>query len=278
MLLPRLAAGLLVLASVVQGLGAQDCLQNLVPNGGFEDVQNAQWSVSPPGAAVVYYGIIETDGLRRSRAVELRLDVLSSVLSQPMPFRLEAGVAYEVSVQLEGGPGTTDVELALRAGSVRTIVASTRLQPERQLLTGRFVAPAAGDYTVDVGLLPVTRGAVRIDEVVVRPVPLQFAFVGGRRSGFPNLCTVEGPPLETFVVLLGVDGTLETPFPIPACAGGLWLRPPVYAAITGLTGPDGRWIGFLPVPLGARALPTYWQPLLLAQPCETGCPRLFGFF
>ncbi|MEY2981679.1 MAG: hypothetical protein ACO4CT_16355 [Planctomycetota bacterium] len=278
MLLPRIVAGLLLLAGLVPQVGAQTCLQNLVPNGGFEDVATDPWTVSPPGAAVVYYGIVETDGLRRSRAVELRLDVLSCVLEQPTPFRLDAGTAYEFSVQLEGGPGTTDVELAVRAGSTRTILASTRLQPERQLLTGRFVAPSTGDYTIDVGLLPVTRGAVRVDEVVVRPVPVQFAFVGGRRAGFPNLCTVEGPPLETFVVLLGVDGTLETPFPIPLCTGGLWLRPPVFSAIPGQIGPDGRWIGFLSVPIGARAVPTYWQPLLLAQPCETGCPRLFGFF
>jgi hypothetical protein len=278
MSLLRLTAGFLLLACVVPELGAQTCLQNLVPNGGFEEVQSDPWTVSPSGAAVVYYGIIETDGLRRSRAVELRLDVLSCVLEQPTPFWLEAGAAYEFSVQLEAGPGTADVELAVRSGATRTIVATTRIQTERQLLAGRFVAPTTGDYTVDIGLLPVTRGAVRVDEVVVRPAPVQFSFVGGRRAGFPNLCAVEGPPLETFVVLLGVDGTLETPFPIPSCAGGLWLRPPVFAAIPGQTGPDGRWLGFLPVPIGARAVPTYWQPLLLAQPCEAGCPRLFGFF
>ena len=278
MLLPRLAAGLLLATGVLQGLVAQTCLENLVPNGGFEDVQGAVWDVSPPGAAVVYYGIVETDGLRRSRAVELRMDVLSCVLEQPVPFRMEAGVAYEFSVQLECGPGSADVELAVRAGATRTIVASTRLQPERQLLAGRFVAPATGDYTVDVGLLPLTRGAVRVDEVVVRPAPVQFAFVGGRRAGFPNLCAVQGVPLETFVVLLGIDGTLETPFPIPLCSGGLWLRPPVFAAVSGQIGPDGRWLGFLPVPLQARALPTYWQPVLIAQPCEADCPRLFGFF
>ena len=246
MLLPRLAAGLLLATGVLPGLVAQTCLDNLVPNGGFEDVQGAVWDVSPQGAAVFYYGIVETDGLRRSRAIELRLDVLSCVLEQPVPFRLDAGVAYEFSVQLECGPGSADVELAVRSGTTRTIVASTRLQPERQLLAGRFVAPATGDYTVDVGLLPLTRGAVRVDEVVVRPAPVQFAFVGGRRAGFPNLCAVQGVPLETFVVLLGVDGTLETPFPIPLCCGGL---------LRGDLRPDRSGRALARLPAGARAGP-----------------------
>lgn len=256
--------------------------QNLIANGGFEDLLFNPWTVT--SRAPITYPTESVNGIEaQSRCLSVGDNYFSAV--QPAPFRLLGGTTYLFSVDLDVKYRTnisSYVYITPVAGGSRIKVAEA-YSPGKLSIVGRFTPNADTDYTIEIAGYNADVDNVRVvasGAPFVHVVSSRYTYAAAQRSaGSANTFRVVGDPSANFALHFGAGGLLPQPISFPFCGGSWLLAPPMLQATVGtLNSSQGTFVFSVTIPAAIAGLRLDWQAAHLSPVCDLGCARAIAFF
>ncbi len=247
-----------------------------IQNAGFEALDSLLYPWTLTGTAIYEDGQT-VDGRNTSRCLRAETAITAT---QPVPFALTGGVAYEFGFDVESlYSGSVAYSLQIFDDAGAFVHGSGKqytggVGRRRRVMT-RFTPTVDGEFTVRIN----ASWRSRIDNLYVREQPVMLTFTNQRRAAVENDLVVTGPNNANFAVFLSLGGKLPQGFALPSlCDGAWWLAGPVFTLTNGALSNAGSYTLPLTIPVELEAAALEWQAALLPPTCSFGCPSTFDFF